>query len=635
MSHLFVIAHLAMMALLAMYGTVLAEPADPVAVSTESPDVPIKELDVLLKPLTKAQLLVEADAWMSLLERNAQAIASAELTVMRQNQAIKKAEQVKEKVEETQEKIIELKKSAEEAQLSGDAESIRKAEEAATDAQEQLQEVAETVQEASDASRQAQEATESLDPELESDLAKTGESAHEAEELVQKVEEAAKAAALETREGGDASLARETMKEASEVSSEAETAADAARESASKALEKAESADRTVEQVRNVADELAAKKEEKEEQKISLVEKLTELRENRTRLIDRMKTVLDALSAKSSPDDADTQAVIRDYQLYMDEVGGLKIDLEDTASAWATIKGWVMSPEGGVRLARNVGLFLGVLILAWMVGRVLSYMVHQALKRADRVSNLLESFLVGAVRWVVLGVGVVMGLANLEVSVGPILAAIGGVAFVIALAMQESLSNFASGIMILLFRPFDTGCAISAGGVSGTVVSMNLVSTTIMTWDNQKMVVPNNKIWGDVITNITGAATRRVDLEFGVAYDADLGKVQQILESVVADHPLTLKEPAPNIRVHSLGDSAVNFICRPWARTTDYWDVHWDLTRTVKERFDAAGIGIPFPQRDVHLYVKHGGVKATSAPKPKIPSGTASPQQLPTASLGD
>jgi small conductance mechanosensitive channel len=160
--------------------------------------------------------------------------------------------------------------------------------------------------------------------------------------------------------------------------------------------------------------------------------------------------------------------------------------------------------------------------------------------------------------------------------------------------------------MILFFRPFDVGDVVDAGGVSGKVIKMNLVSTTIKTFDNKDMMVPNNKIWQDVIINATGVRTRRVDLEFGIGYDDDIDRAQAILEQIVEEHPMTLEKPEPTIRVMTLADSSVNFICRPWAKTADYWDVYWDITKEVKQRFDAAGIGIPFPQRDVHLYIEGG-----------------------------
>ncbi|MGA6926777.1 MAG: mechanosensitive ion channel family protein [Desulfosarcina sp.] len=147
------------------------------------------------------------------------------------------------------------------------------------------------------------------------------------------------------------------------------------------------------------------------------------------------------------------------------------------------------------------------------------------------------------------------------------------------------------------------GHFIDAGGVSGKVECLNLVSTTIKTLDNRLMVVPNNKIWQDVITNASALDERRVDMEFGIGYNDDIDKAQAILEEVVAAHPKVLEKPAPKICVNSLGESSVNFIVRPWSKRAHRMGVFWDITREVKKRFDAEGIGIPYPQRDVHLYL--------------------------------
>ena len=162
------------------------------------------------------------------------------------------------------------------------------------------------------------------------------------------------------------------------------------------------------------------------------------------------------------------------------------------------------------------------------------------------------------------------------------------------------MSNFASGMMILIYRPFDVGDFVEAGGVQGRVDRMSLVNTTFKTLDNQVLVVPNNLIWQTVITNLTAQTTRRVDLTFGIAYEDDIDKAKAILKDVVDDYPTILDDPEPNIRVHALGESSVDLILRPWVKTDDYWDTYWDLTEIVKKRFDEEGITIPFPQRTVH-----------------------------------
>ena len=159
-------------------------------------------------------------------------------------------------------------------------------------------------------------------------------------------------------------------------------------------------------------------------------------------------------------------------------------------------------------------------------------------------------------------------------------------------------------MMILLYRPFDVSDIVEAGGVSGKVSRMNLVSTTILTFDHQTMVVPNSKIWGDVIRNVTAQTTRRVDLIFGIGYGDDIEHAESVLNDIIEKHEKILSDPLPAVELHTLGESSVDFVVRPWVKTADYWRVYWDVTREVKRRFDAEGISIPFPQRDLHVYTE-------------------------------
>jgi small conductance mechanosensitive channel len=412
---------------------------------------------------------------------------------------------------------------------------------------------------------------------------------------------------------GDAEAVREAAEEAVAAAAEAQEATDLLEQEVGEAVERTQEAAAVK---AKAFDETAAAEEEAEaggqEAKVVLLETVNRLREERTQLIDNLKAVLTELESKTDKEDSDTLAKIRDYRLYMSSVQGIQVDLKDATTTWIAVKGWLVSEEGGIRWAQNIAQFVGIILIAWFVSKLIGRAVQRALGMTDKVSRLLGEFLVGMVRWVAMAVGVIMALAALEVSVGPLLALVGAAGFIIALAMQDSLSNFASGIMILAFRPFDVGDVVDAGGVSGSVTSMNLVSTTIKTFDNKKMLVPNNKIWRDVITNATGVTTRRVDMEFGIGYDDDIDRAQAILEEVVRAHPMVLADPEPTIRMNTLADSSINFICRPWARTEDYWTVYWDVTKEVKRRFDAAGIGIPYPQRDVHLYLEEHTVKALS-----------------------
>ena len=414
----------------------------------------------------------------------------------------------------------------------------------------------------------------------------------------------------EMQQAEDAKVAAETaaaeLEQATQKLVAAKTSGDeAAVNTAQEAIEEARASLAEAEELTVEAAEASVGDKERVEE---LAETAAALREERTVLIDRFNAVLDEIENKTDETDTDTLNTVKDYRLYVSAVTGIKVDIEDTQSAWLVIKNWLTSEEGGLRWAKNIAVAVGILIVAWILSKIVAALVHRGLKATSRTSALLEHFLVGTVRWLIMIVGVVTALAALEVSIGPLLAVVGAAGFVIAFALQDSLSNVASGLMILFFKPFDTGEVVTAGGVMGKVVSMNLVSTTIQTFDNQRMVVPNNKIWNDVITNITGVDHRRVDMEFGIGYSDDVDKAQAVLEEIVANHPKVLKDPEPIIKLHTLADSSVNFICWPWAKPEDFGTVRWDIIRAVKKRFDEEGIGIPFPQRDVHLYVEDGGV---------------------------
>ncbi|MGA9234176.1 MAG: mechanosensitive ion channel domain-containing protein [Desulfobacterales bacterium] len=328
--------------------------------------------------------------------------------------------------------------------------------------------------------------------------------------------------------------------------------------------------------------------------KTQILEEVTKLQEQQTALIDRVKAVIDELRKKGGEVGA--------YEKYLSAISGIKVDVTDAGSTWTVITGWLKSSEGGVRWLKNIILFV-VTILAFMIlSSILGKATRRAVARAKGASALLKDFLVYVVHKATLLVGLVVALSMLEVNIGPFLAAIGAAGFIIGFALQGTLSNFAAGIMILMYRPYDIGNFVNVAGISGTVSAMTLVSTTLTLPDNQTVIVPNNSIWGGIITNVTGSETRRVDMVFGIGYEDDITKAQSILEKIVKDHPLVLESPEPVIRVNELADSSVNFVCRPWAKTSDYWTVYWDITRQVKEQFDQNSISIPFPQRDVHVH---------------------------------
>ena len=297
----------------------------------------------------------------------------------------------------------------------------------------------------------------------------------------------------------------------------------------------------------------------------------------------------------------------RDYRSLLFTEEGFSFRLFDSDVLSRLLEDWLdalksFGANQGPDLLFNLLIFLAILFLFRLLARLARRLVQAGLDRSKAdFSRLLKNTAVSLTGGLVMILGILVALSQIGVSVGPMLAGLGIAGFIVGFALQDTLGNFASGAMILIYRPFDVDDFVEITGASGLVKRMNLVSTTISTFDNQTLVVPNSKIWGDVIKNVTHQKLRRVDLEFGIGYQDDIPKAERILAEAAADHELVLDSPETNVRVHSLGDSSVNLILRPWVLTENYWTVYWDLTREVKLRFDREGVSIPFPQRDVHL----------------------------------
>ena len=302
--------------------------------------------------------------------------------------------------------------------------------------------------------------------------------------------------------------------------------------------------------------------------------------------------------------------------------GELSSDLLNVSVVSGIVSEWTattaeIAVKDGPQLIFRLLIVLAILLAFFYLGRVAQAVTRRALRSSDLgFSALLTEMIIKWVRNIIMILGVLIALAQIGISVGPLLAGLGIAGFIIGFALQDTLANFASGMLILFYRPFDVGDFVTAGGVTGKVNNMSLVNTTFTTIDNQLLVVPNNLIWKDVITNVTAQQLRRVDLVFGVAYSDDVEKVERILHEVVDADELVLDDPEPVIKLHELADSSVNFICRPWVKTDDYWEVYWNMLRTVKLRFDAEGITIPFPQREIHTAEAPATDEAPSAATP-------------------
>jgi small conductance mechanosensitive channel len=286
----------------------------------------------------------------------------------------------------------------------------------------------------------------------------------------------------------------------------------------------------------------------------------------------------------------------------------LDVGLVASLAAEWSVAGANLAREQGLRLLFR-GLFVVLILFAfWQLAKFVRRMLEKGLGSSRvRMSNLLRRMIVSTARNIIIIVGLFLAISQLGISLGPLLAGLGIAGFIIGFALQDTLANFASGIMILLYRPFDVGDVVEASGVRGRVSHMSLVNTTFMTLDNQRLIVPNNMIWSAVITNVTAQRERRIDLMFGISYEDDVEKAERVLREIVEQNEAVLDDPEPVVKLHELADSSVNFTVRPWVKTTDYWDTYWDITKAVKLRFDEEGISIPYPQREVHVIEKQSG----------------------------
>ncbi len=246
---------------------------------------------------------------------------------------------------------------------------------------------------------------------------------------------------------------------------------------------------------------------------------------------------------------------------------------------------------------------IALAIVIYIVGKIVVNVIVGVLRKLlgkSKMDEMLVNFVVSIARTVLLLFVVIAALNQLGVDTTSLIALLGAAGLAVGLALQNSLQNFAAGVMLLVFRPFKAGDFVEAGGISGVVESIGIFSSVFRTGDNREVIIPNGSIYGGTIVNYSARETRRIDMVFGIGYDDDIKKAKELLQQIVTSDERVLSDPAPVIAVGELADSSVNFIVRPWVKTGDYWAVYWDLTEKVKLEFDAAGISIPYPQMDVH-----------------------------------
>lgn len=244
-------------------------------------------------------------------------------------------------------------------------------------------------------------------------------------------------------------------------------------------------------------------------------------------------------------------------------------------------------------------------ILVLIIGKWLSRKISKVLRivlEKNKIDATLVGFLANITYYALLIMVIIAAAGQLGINTTSFLTIVGAAGLAVGLALKDSLSNFASGVMLILFRPFHVGDFVTAGGVTGKVEQITIFTTIINTPDNQRVIVPNGAITSDVITNVNANPTRRVDMVFGIGYDDDIAKAKKILTELLDADERILKDPAPMVALSELADSSVNFVVRPWVKAENYWGVYFDMHEKVKLTFDDAGISIPYPQQDVHLF---------------------------------
>jgi len=262
-----------------------------------------------------------------------------------------------------------------------------------------------------------------------------------------------------------------------------------------------------------------------------------------------------------------------------------------------TAKIWELLTVYGMKIIAAIAILI---IGKWVAG-MLEKLVQKIMNKKD-IDPTIVSFVGNLTFFVLMTFVILASLSQVGIQTTSFIAIIGAAGLAVALALQGSLSNFAAGFLMIIFRPFKVGDYIEGGGTAGTVEKIQIFTTQLATPDNKTVIIPNTKLTDDNIINYTVKGTRRVDLVAGIGYNDDIDKAREVLSSVIAEDDRILKDPAPQIVVSEMADSSVNFVIRPWVKSGDYWSVYFSLTEKIKKRFDQEGISIPFPQRDVHIY---------------------------------
>lgn len=644
-----------------------------VATTTKEVDIPTDELQLIVKPLTLEELQDEAAGWMLLLKTKAQEISQAEVAIKRQNLAITKKEEGAKALEEAQKDLEEAEKiqgaatpgspeyeeavkKVEEAQ-----ENFKKAQESVEEAQvvqkelkedEALKDALEKAEETGDLD-QAQQTLDEINQKRDAMVAgsldyekatgkieklegiiKAVEDAQEEQngappdspeyqEATQKLNEAQTALKQLLKELG-VNTTEEPTKKSSQKLEEATTALENTEITNNEdkkvvgppeIVDSKEQLEQKQQELEETTEKLENSAEAESEAKNQLVTTVTELQAQQTAIIDRFNIILDELEKKGGK--------VESYRKYIQAVSSIEIDAKDTEGLGLRLFGWAKSEEGGLRWFNNTSKFLGVFVLSIIIAQILGIFLNQTLSKFG-TSLLLRRFIVMVIKRGGVIIGFLVALTALGVSLGPVLALMGGVSFVLAFALQSNLGNLASGLMIMAYKPFDVGDEIKVSEIWGIVDSITIANTKIQGFDGQLFAIPNNAVWGDIIENLSHDEIRKFKIWLRVELDEDLAKIEQLLVKIVKSHSRVLEQPVPKTMVWEIADYYISVTVEGQVKKEDFWVVYPDIIRMIQEQFTRDGLKLAAIPKQIELeedsndngempYLVKSSVEATDA----------------------
>ncbi|MEM8638882.1 MAG: mechanosensitive ion channel domain-containing protein [Cyanobacteria bacterium P01_G01_bin.54] len=563
-----------------------------------------KELEDAKEALLTAEKAVEdVKAATEALEedetlQDAVAEAESEEEITQANEVLKEAEKERDKLEAGSEEyqaatekidalnvaIVDLETAEEElaTTVPGSPENV--------EAEAALAQARETVTQASDALITAGLAPTVAEeqPEIESEEADAA-----LDEVAEDVGDSAQGATGEdgdtapSADGEDGDTAPSADGEAETPDAETAEEPDAPQdeaEAAGEAAEELEGIDETLEEVADAEADL----------KNQLVANAAELQLEQSALIERFNVVLDALEEKGGD--------VTSYRKYIDAVSGIELDIQDTEGLAVRLTAWLKSEEGGIRWGLNIAKFVGIVVAAAIAAQILSRTVDKLLKKLPGFSDLFRQFLVVFTKRGIIVIGVLGALTSLGVSLGPVLALVGGVSFVLAFALQSNLGNFASGLMLLINKPFDVGDEVKAGGYWAYVDSISLASTKLRSFGGDIITVPNNTVWGGDIINHTHSDRRQIAIPLRIRFSQDFYTVFEMWKKLTLTNPLVIQDPAPSFFPYNSNyEYYIGLTLKAWVKTTDHWAVYIDLLGKLQKQIEAEGIEMSIPGTEVIL----------------------------------